>query len=178
VRVCVCMCVSKQVSAWIHSRGQKKIKKSRIFASQRVMFSLQAGTQRLTSTVSPTLCIKLQDTARHCNTLQHTTTHCNTLHHMHRLTTSTVRDQRCNTMQQSAAHCSTMLHHTATDFSTATHCKTLQHTATHRNTPHQSAVHCNTILHHPATDLSTATHCTTPSTLHHTAPHAPMGIHR
>ena len=61
-----------------------------------------------------------------------------------------------------ATHCNT-LQHTATPYNplqhTATYCNTLQHTATHYNTLQHSATPCNTLQH-------TATHC---NTLHHTA---------
>ena len=57
----------------------------------------------------------------------------------------------CSTLQLTATLCNT-LHHTAA------HCNTLQHTATHCNTLQHTAAHCHTLQH-------TATHC---NTLQHT----------
>jgi len=70
----------------------------------------------------------------------------------------------CHSLRHTATHCNTLQHtaslrhslqQTATHCLTATHCNTLQHTATHCLT----ATHCNTLQH-------TATHC---NTLQHTA---------
>jgi len=45
--------------------------------------------------------LKLQDTAKHCNSLQHTATHCNTLHR-----TAT----HCTALQHTAPHSTTLQH--------------------------------------------------------------------
>jgi len=45
----------------------------------------------------------------------------------------------CNTLQHTATHCESVLQHTAT------HCNTLQHTATHCNTLQHTATHYNTL---------------------------------
>ena len=63
----------------------------------------------------------------------------------------------CNTLQHTATHCITP-HHTARY---RTHCNTLQHTAAHCSTLQHTATHCNTLQH-------TATHC---NTLQHTTSH-------
>jgi len=61
-------------------------------------------------------------TTAHCNTLQHTATqHCNTL-------------GRTERQKDIATHCSTLQH-------TATHCHTLQRIATHCNTPQHAATY-------------------------------------
>jgi len=85
-----------------------------------------------------------------------------------------------NTLQQTATHCDT-LQHTATSWRKYvdtyvqghscsfydSHCDTLQHTVTHCNTLQHSAIHCNTLQH-------TATHC---NTLQHTATHCNTAQH-
>jgi len=74
------------------------------------------------------------------------------------------------TLHHTASHCNSMqrtatLQHTETHWNTlqhsATHCNTLQDTARHCNTLQLTATHCNTLQH-------TATHC---NTLRHTATH-------
>jgi len=63
------------------------------------------------------------------------------------------------------AHCNTLQHalqHTATR--AATHCKTLQPTATNCNTPRHTAAHCSALQHtatHCYTQQHTVAHCST-----------------
>jgi len=105
-----------------------------------------------------THCHTLPHTATHCHTLPHTATHCNTLPH----TATHCRLRQRNTLQHTATYCS-ILQHTAAQQSAshcntglergdeqlndlwavmmlrfvetqATHCITLQYTATHRST--------------------------------------------
>ena len=71
---------------------------------------------------------------------------------------SKVTATHCNTLQHTATHCTT---HCSTLQHTETHCNTLQHTAQH------TAAHCNTLQH-------TATHC---DTLQHTVPRC-TSLHR
>jgi len=97
-------------------------------------------------------CNTLQHTATHCNALQHTATHTAcccvggfTATHMQHAATY------CNILQHTATHSAyycvgaftaTHMQHTATH--TAMHCNTLQH-ATHCNTLQHTATHCNTL---------------------------------
>ena len=96
---------------------------------------------------------------KHCNTLQHTATHCNTPQHTapHRNTpqrTATQSQrfgvfrpfyvrQRCQD-DDIATHCNTLQH-------TATHCNTLQHTATYlyfaRSMSNNNVYACKYVLH-------------------------------
>jgi len=112
------------------------------------------------------------NTATHCNTLQHATTHMS--YFLFAVCCLLLGTCGCEgTLQRAATHCNT-LQHTAAHFntpvvfliavcctvcvngrgSTATHCSTLQHTATHCSTLQHIAAHCNTLQH-------TATHCNT-----------------
>ena len=106
------------------------------------------------------ICNALQRTATHCTGLQHTATHRNTPQHIvtHLLVSVSLflrggacTATHCNTLQHTATHCNILQH-------TATRCNTLQHTRTHSITLQDSATHCNTLQH-------TATHC---NTLQHT----------
>jgi len=103
----------------------------------------------------------LQHTATHCITLQHTaTTHKQNMHsnmQMHTRDMDYSPATHCNPLQHTASHYNTLQH-------TATHCNTLQHTATRCSTPQHTRhglLNCNTLQ-------PTATHC---NTLHHTATH-------
>ena len=111
----------------------------------------------------------LQHTETHCNTLQHTATSCNTLQHAAtRCRCSRTKCRRghkaTQRLQHTAAHCNILQHTSAhrnklqmlesqlpqcSRFSStiATHCNTLQHTATHCNTLQHTATHCNTLQH-------------------------------
>jgi len=130
----------------------------------------------------------------HCNAPRRTAQHCNTLQHraiLHRLSPHVRKWERRdsfrgNTLQRIATHCNTGLFfidcrpHVGSDLNhlDATHCNTLQHTATQgyfghrlssyvrnwewrdsfrRNTPQHTATHCNTDRN---------THC---NTLQHSA---------
>jgi len=82
------------------------------------------------------------------NTLQHTATHCNMLQHM---------AMCCNTLQHTTLIAVRILMSEAQfgEKIFATHCNTLQHTATHCNTLHHTATHCNTLQRHAATRYNT-----------------------
>jgi len=68
----------------------------------------------------------------------------------------------CNTVQHSATHCNMWAIVCEIHLcGLSGDCNTLQHTATHCNTPQHTATHCNTLQH-------TATHC---NALQHTATH-------
>ena len=78
-------------------------------------------------------------TTAHCNTLQHTATqHCNTL-------------GRTERQKDIATHCSTLQH-------TATHCHTLPHTATHCNDTYSLLRMIEEILQIPAPHCNTRQH--------------------
>ena len=90
-------------------------------------------------------------------------------------------------MQHTATHCNTLqctattyMYQEHTSWVTCAiyvaHCNTLQHAATHCNTLHYTATHCN-ILQHTATHGNTLQHTATHcNTLQHTATHCiPQG---
>ena len=80
----------------------------------------------------------ITESAIYRNTLQRTATHCN-MHCMQIWACSS----SLSTSIQTATHCNT-LQHTATRMQhTATHCNTLQRTATHCNTLQHTVTHCN-----------------------------------
>ena len=105
-----------------------------------------------------------------CNTLQHVAAHCNMLQHTKSSHLADKKDasswQYMCSLQHTATHRNSLQHtapHLADkeeisswkmDVLAATHCNTLQHTATHCNTLQHTAPHGNTLQH-------TATHCHT-----------------
>ena len=88
-----------------------------------------------------TRCIILHHIATHCNRLQHTTTSCNTMQH---------NATQCHAFAvcclSAAVRGFEQVRHTQCS-KFATHCNTLQHTATHCNTLQHTATHCNTLQH-------------------------------
>jgi len=97
----------------------------------------------------------MQHTATYCNTLQHAATHYRILqytglrmlqvqfnYHVDDTGVSRVLPTHCNILQHSASasHLSFWWHWG--QLCTATHCNTLQHTATHCNTLQHTATHC------------------------------------
>ena len=93
-------------------------------------------------------------------TLPHTATHCTCEYvAVCVVCCSVLRRHTCVSVYDIATHCNT-LQHTATHSTGAC----LQHTAAHCNTLQHTATHCNTLLCN--TRQHTATHC---STLQHTA---------
>ena len=128
---------------------------------------------------TPYRCICLCNTMQHNATLylQQSATLCNTLS-----ATPYQRVCLCNTLQ--LYFCKThrnTLQHTATHSVpphisasiSATHCNTLQHTATHCNTLQHTATHCNTLQHtrcHPISVRLSQQHTATLS-LQHAATH-------
>jgi len=90
----------------------------------------------------------------HGNTLQHSAIHCNTLQHTATLCNMQLTAPQSNAYRllfycfvHTATHCNTLQH-------TATHCNTLQHTATQSNAYRLLfCAHCNTLQHtqHSAT---------------------------
>ena len=109
---------------------------------------------------------QVQHTATHYNTLQHTATHCNTLQHtaiISRLWMSRVYTDESRRTDLDKGHC---IGYVAwVKESSATHCNTLQDTATHCNTLQHTARHCNTRLSYCKTLQHAATH------VYHTAEH-------
>ena len=119
----------------------------------------------------------LQRTATHCNTLQHTAAHCNKLQHTSLPHVLSYSDTRCVAVYCSAliVCCSNSLHtavwcHDSLRSAWKGQCNTLQHTATHYKTLQHTATRCNT-LQHAATHYNTLQHTATYCILHHTAPH-------
>jgi len=96
------------------------------------------------------LCTTLQQTTKHCNTLQHTAIYCITLQHTAHTYTwiepiiINVYATHCNTLQNSASHCNTLQN-------TTPHYNTLQHTTVYCNT-----LHINTCEYSPSAAPSTS----------------------
>jgi len=90
----------------------------------------------------------------------HSTIFCWSLHHQIQITSETCEGLSTpsspHALPHTATHCNT-LQHTATQMQHTRN--TLQHTATHCNTLQHTATHCNTLPH-------TAIHCYTLQTLH------------
>jgi len=152
--------------------------------------TLYRATSMFRSHFPASYCNTLQHAATHCNTLQHTATHYRVPNKLRRcyfashfLPMSPVGkahlagidmqdngDETFSRRLSAATHCNT-LQHTATLQATATYYKTMQHTTTPCNTLQQIATHCNT-LQHTAAYYKTMQHTTTPcNTLQHTATH-------
>jgi len=94
-----------------------------------------------------THCKALQHTAAHCSTLQHTVAHCNTLQHTATHWYILVTFPSHTASLCGRAPCSKHSQYTRIFVCTATHCNTLQHTATHCNTLQHTATHWKQSLH-------------------------------
>ena len=75
-----------------------------------------------------------------CN-FERTAAHCNILQHTAIKHPAIHSATHCNTLQRTATHCDILGH-------TATHCNKLQNTATHCYTLKYAATHCNTLHNH------------------------------
>jgi len=74
----------------------------------------------------------------------------------------------CNTLQHTATHFYVLREGVPSLRHTATHCNILQHTATHCDTLQRTSTYCEKVCHHCNTLQHTATYC---NTLQHTATH-------
>jgi len=88
----------------------------------------------LTFSHTATHCNTLPHTATHCNTLHRTATHCNTLQYTANRLSSLTVSRVSGELVEELAHDDWGMQFHKVPLSTAAHCNTLQHTATHCNT--------------------------------------------